>query len=864
MLIHYMTVKERVIKADPITVVQHGINSDAVDLILDKEWQTVNNISVVITWLATKALDSAAKSASFPWRGEPISIPYEAMENIGGIWCSVVGRTDAEKRIVTQMMGRPLQVVASGELMGDFTPGEPTLDEVRQAIQDAIDAAAKAEESATKADEATERAIEAAKKAESAVGPQGPRGEKGDKGDTGLQGAQGIQGIQGPQGDVGPQGPKGDKGDTGETGPIGPQGPQGEKGATGETGPQGLQGVQGERGPQGEKGDKGDTIVDIEEPLYTTSEAEDNVKDLHLRLDSAGTIYNKVVDGTPDGIAVNVPVVEDMLQNIPKGHETDKMVHIEDAFAGAGIRGLTIEGAYQQVTTTGKNYFVPLITEATTVAGITFSPTNRGEISVQGTPERGNIYIYKEIALSAGTYTLSGGGLVGASVTAAGAVYLQVQITKDGQVTYKQALKDTPLTFTVDGTEGLVALFVVCGAVGAAINTIVAPQLEVGSSVTTWEPYTGGKPSPSPDYPQDITVIENPVVNVCGRNILDTSTYYRAGYSNDIAVIYLEDARTLPLTVKASAGFGVAIKIPPGTYQVQAKNYAPTAVFNVAAYTSKSDISVVAKAIWHVKSTYYKDSKPFTIPGNDFVWLVICCAAEWKDGTGAAEYATDFKLALEVQTASGEFAPYSCWQHAFKLPAEHPYLAKLPDGTADTIEVDEAGNVELVARIGKLVIDGDSIPLLNWQAQSNGYSLVYRRVSDASTAMDTKKYISDNLRIVTDSISSFDACAKEFGNVHFASNKNLCVGSGLADDSQKDAIQVVNGWLKEHNATVYYALDTYKTYALSRIDMPKAQGSIINAWTDAELPTQSTVTYVRDASIVIGNLEKAVASISEN
>ena len=671
MLIHYMTVKERVIKADPITVVQHGINSDAVDLILDKEWQTVNNISVVITWLATKALDSAAKSASFPWRGEPISIPYEAMENIGGIWCSVVGRTDAEKRIVTQMMGRPLQVVASGELMGDFTPGEPTLDEVRQAIQDAIDAAAKAEESATKADEATERAIEAAKKAESAVGPQGPRGEKGDKGDTGLQGAQGIQGIQGPQGDVGPQGPKGDKGDTGETGPIGPQGPQGEKGATGETGPQGLQGV-------------------------------------------------------------------------------------------------------------------------------------------------------------------------------------------------KQALKDTPLTFTVDGTEGLVALFVVCGAVGAAINTIVAPQLEVGSSVTTWEPYTGGKPSPSPDYPQDITVIENPVVNVCGRNILDTSTYYRAGYSNDIAVIYLADVLTLPLTVKASAGFGVAIKIPPGTYQVQAKNYAPTAVFNVAAYTSKSDISVVAKAIWHVKSTYYKDSKPFTIPGNDFVWLVICCAAEWKSGTGTAEYNTDFKLALEVQTASGEFAPYSCWQHAFKLPAEHPYLAKLPDGTADTIEVDEAGNVELVARIGKLVIDGDSIPLLNWQAQSNGYSLVYRRVSDASTAMDTKKYISDNLRIVTDSISSFDACAKEFGNVYFASNKNLCVGSGLAGASQKDATQVVNGWLKEHNATVYYALDTYKTHALSRIDMPKAQGSIINAWTDAELPTQSTGTYVRDASIVIGNLEKALASISEN
>ena len=35
------------------------------------------------------------------------------------------------------------------------------------------------------------------------------------------------------------------------------------------------------------------------------------------------------------------------------------------------------------------------------------------------------------------------------------------------------------------------------------------------------------------------------------------------------------------------------------------------------------------------------------------------------------------------------------------LPAEHPYLAKLPDGTADEIVVDKDGNASLVARVGK-------------------------------------------------------------------------------------------------------------------------------------------------------------------
>ena len=832
MLIHYMTVKERVIKADPITVVQHGINSDAVDLILDKEWQTVNNISVVITWLATKALDSAAKSASFPWRGEPISIPYEAMENIGGIWCSVVGRTDAEKRIVTQMMGRPLQVVASGELMGDFTPGEPTLDEVRQAIQDAIDAAAKAEESATKADEATERAIEAAKKAESAVGPQGPRGEKGDKGDTGPQGAQGIQGIQGPQGDVGPQGPKGDKGATGETGPIGPQGPQGEKGATGETGPQGLQGAQGERGPQGEKGDKGDTIVDVEEPLYTTSEAEDNVKDLHLRLDSAGTIYNKVVDGTPDGIAVNVPVVEDKLQNILKGHETGKMVHIEDAFAGAGIRGLTIEGAYQQVTTTGKNYFVPLITEATTVAGITFSPTSRGEISVQGTPERGNIYIYKEIALSAGTYTLSGGGLVGTSVTTAGAVYLQVQITKDGQVTYKQALKDKPLTFTVDGTEDLVALFVVCGATGASIKTIVTPQLEVGSSVTTWEPYTGGKPSPSPDYPQDITVIENPVVTLAGRNLLDITAL-----AKESPKYYKADEGTLTILGtdnRAWATFAATQELKAGTYILSGD------------FVDLKDVD--GNSLSYTNGTV---GAPFTLPVDTKVKIKI------GYGRAVESYPYASKAMIERSSSASAYAPCSSQTLAFALPAEHPYLAKLPDGTADTIEVDSDGNVTLVARVTKVQFLETATYTEQEIPGSSTYLLYSEQVvarNKLRTSIPFKAGMANNgtvTRLNRDQIAKYGTTygvSTVFWFVPYANE-------GLSGFNAYEFLKDVD---------LYLPLAEETHYKLTPIEMPAAPDSIINVWTDAELPTQSTVTYVRDASIVIGNLEKALASISEN
>lgn len=36
-----------------------------------------------------------------------------------------------------------------------------------------------------------------------------------------------------------------------------------------------------------------------------------------------------------------------------------------------------------------------------------------------------------------------------------------------------------------------------------------------------YEPYVGGKPSPSPDYPQEIKSVVNPTVKVCGKNLWD-------------------------------------------------------------------------------------------------------------------------------------------------------------------------------------------------------------------------------------------------------------------------------------------------------------------------------------------------------
>ena len=45
------------------------------------------------------------------------------------------------------------------------------------------------------------------------------------------------------------------------------------------------------------------------------------------------------------------------------------------------------------------------------------------------------------------------------------------------------------------------------------------PMLCKGSALLDWEPYTGGQPSPNPDYPQEIKSVVNPKVTVSGAQL---------------------------------------------------------------------------------------------------------------------------------------------------------------------------------------------------------------------------------------------------------------------------------------------------------------------------------------------------------
>ena len=95
--------------------------------------------------------------------------------------------------------------------------------------------------------------------------------------------------------------------------------------------------------------------------------------------------------------------------------------------------------------------------------------------------------------------------------------------------------EEASFTFTVLNDSYIVVYFRPKGNYSSSDTNVCEftnIQLERNASSTEFEPYVGGKPSPSPDYPQEIKYVENPTLMIHTKNIvkdvyvIETTTQY--------------------------------------------------------------------------------------------------------------------------------------------------------------------------------------------------------------------------------------------------------------------------------------------------------------------------------------------------
>lgn len=357
--------------------------------------------------------------------------------------------------------------------------------------------------------------------------------------------------------------------------------------------------------------------------------------------------------------------------------------------------------------------------------------------------------------------------------------------------------------------------------------------------------------TPSPDNPVPIQVIENPVVKVAGRNLLDNRyPTYVAAYNNGFAIIgkysYANPSIVLPFTTgpRSSNGFGFIEKLKPNvTYTLKAFNSPEKSVVCIAGYKRVEDINNPSSAVWHQKETSLGNPVQFSVKeGGECV--VFTFAAEWGDGTNKITYPADFKVTVECGGTATEYAPYTLQALTFALPAEHPYLAKIGD-KADEITVDKDGNVELVARVG---IDKD-VRKVGVISQGYYYSLNTKLKPFASANEDYRGTMFCSALPSKYATSNGEGIYRTWNGVYVKDTSGRTKEEIQAEVDKNAPLTVV-------------AVIPETRYPLGKIEMPKAQDSIVNVWTDAEVTPRTGIEYTRDVNIVVSNLESAIASIS--
>lgn len=320
---------------------------------------------------------------------------------------------------------------------------------------------------------------------------------------------------------------------------------------------------------------------------------------------------------------------------------------------------------------------------------------------------------------------------------------------------------------------------------------------------------------PSPDAPKPISVIENPTVKVVGRNLWPFASSYTSieGHQNE----FVNDK--------------TSFTILPGAYTFSAAGSLGNTDAPLFGYTATGKRIQLFRIMRNVTNPKYS----FTVTEPITSIYFVSNAADSNTGTISS-------IQLELNSTATEYEPHASQTLTLALPEEHPYLAKLPDGTADEIVVDEEGNVELVARVERVLPSDCPLDFGDGGDGSAYASLRKRHASISVNSLMCSSYTPSNPTIKS-------------GFIYTPNYSNIVTRDSRFTSKEK-AIELLNG------VVVYLAVEPTR-YSLGKIEMPKAQDSIVNAWTDAEVTPNTSISYVRDVNIVVANLESAIASITE-
>lgn len=265
--------------------------------------------------------------------------------------------------------------------------------------------------------------------------------------------------------------------------------------------------------------------------------------------------------------------------------------------------------------------------------------------------------------------------------------------------------------------------------IGTNIDIQFMIQVEKGSTAHDYEPYTGGKPSPSPEYPREVKGVSEISGKVVGKNLVsDTENGY---VQTDGTVIpYIDVTQNEQVTKNF-------IKLNPKqkylTYSYKATVTNNYLWLGIGVYDEKYNfIKRLGGAVSNTSTGSLKSSGTYEIPSN--AKYIKVSYRKYNDGILQLEYG---------QTATN-YQPYQ--SQSFNYTLSNP-LYRLSDTVYDYIDLNKG---KIVYKTKKVII---SIATFNDFEKNNKRCLFYNEIKDR------KSYIYDGDPLVLSNI------AKSMGNI---------------------------------------------------------------------------------------------------
>lgn len=313
----------------------------------------------------------------------------------------------------------------------------------------------------------------------------------------------------------------------------------------GDKGEQGVQGIQGIKGNVGEKGDKGDTgesayQLAVRLGTFTGTEEEYN-KQIADAVDKADTA-TKLVKKVEDQIQKNTEDIAGLEETVSTAGisvtEAGTEIVVPEC-TGGKLQGMKMYGKSEQVQYSGKNLFNVSDTTNNILVkdGIKINEVDQQNGIIKAEFSRPYQQLGVMINSSANTtYTLSFKQKNSKNnEIEVRSYYVKNDVMGDNIKQVVISSEEVSFTFTVLNDSYIVVYFRPKGNYSSSDTNVCEftnIQLERNASSTDFEPYVGGKPSPSPDYPQEIKYVENPTLMIHTKNIvkdvyvIETTTQY--------------------------------------------------------------------------------------------------------------------------------------------------------------------------------------------------------------------------------------------------------------------------------------------------------------------------------------------------